>query len=198
MSDRSQESWSSERLLEAAKGGDRQAFGELTVRCRSYLMGVAKRASGDGPPGEFSSVVQEGVTKAYEHFSEFRGTTFDEFRSWLSTIVRHGIIDRRGRKETRMQPLPTGEDGGVLIPDPGSTPSAQVVHREQHAKLVAAIERLPADYRQAVTERFLHGLSYDEIAGHMHRTEDAVRKLVERGLRILRDDPEISDACSTL
>src|SRR5262245_3282849 len=104
MTDVSHQSRSSERLLEAARQGDRNALGELTARYRSYLMAVANRTLGNGPPDECSSVVQEGIGKACEHFRRFRGATASELLGWLAAIVANEARDRRGAKRMALIP----------------------------------------------------------------------------------------------
>jgi RNA polymerase sigma-70 factor (ECF subfamily) len=186
MSGESHQSWASERLLEAAKLGDRDALGELTLRYRTYLMAVATRTLGDGQRRECSSVVQEGLAKAYEHFSRFRGATTNELLSWLAAIVANEARDRLGAK--RLTPIPTAENGDGVLADSLSTPSTQVSRRERAAKLLDASSRLSPDYREVIDLRFFHDMSYEEIATRMGRSNAAVRKIAERALKKLRDD----------
>jgi RNA polymerase sigma-70 factor (ECF subfamily) len=75
-------------------------------------------------------------------------------------------------------------DGGLMANQ--STPSEQVVRREQSALLAAAIERLPDDWRQLVILRHLEGLTFPEVATRMGRTLDSVKKQWPRALLGLR------------
>lgn len=185
MEGESYEFWQSERLLIAAKSGDRGALGELTIRYRPYLMAVATRTLGDRTPDECSSVAQEGLAKAYKHFDRFRGQTPKELLGWLSAIVANEARDRLGAK--RPVPFPIGEDGDALAEGNASTPSAQLSRRERAARLLAASGRLPPDYRQVIEMRFFQDQSYEEIAARMGRSNAAVRKLAERALKELRN-----------
>jgi RNA polymerase sigma-70 factor (ECF subfamily) len=60
------------------------------------------------------------------------------------------------------------------------------VRREQAVLLADALGRLPADYREVIILRQLEGLSFPEVARHMNRSQDSVKKLWVRGLARLR------------
>ena len=53
---------------------------------------------------------------------------------------------------------------------------------------MAALERLPPDYREVITLRNLQGLSLVEVAGRMGRSHEAVRQLWCRAVRRLREE----------
>lgn len=184
MEEESYECWQNERLLSAAKSGDRAALGELTVRYRPYLMAVATRTLGDRPPDECSSVAQEGLAKACKYFDRFRGQTPKELLGWLSAIIANEARDRRS--SMRPVPFPIGEDGDALVEGNVSTPSAQLSRRERAARLLAASQLLTPEYRQVIEMRYFQDQSYEDIAASMGRSNAAVRKLAERALKELR------------
>jgi RNA polymerase sigma-70 factor (ECF subfamily) len=67
-------------------------------------------------------------------------------------------------------------------------PDEQVSRREQAARVMAALDRLPPDYREVITLRNLEGLSLVEVAERMHRSHEAVRQLWVRAIRRLREE----------
>ena len=69
-------------------------------------------------------------------------------------------------------------NGGPLFDLAGSTasPSAQVAARE-HSQRCAAVDRLPEDYRRAITLRYEGNLTFEEIGREMGRSAEAARKV---------------------
>jgi RNA polymerase sigma-70 factor (ECF subfamily) len=53
--------------------------------------------------------------------------------------------------------------------------------------VVAAVERLPPDYRRVLILRHLDGLTFPEVGERMGRSADAVTQLWARAIRRLRD-----------
>jgi RNA polymerase sigma-70 factor (ECF subfamily) len=72
------------------------------------------------------------------------------------------------------------------LPTPHETPSGELLRREQTGRVIEALDRLSAGHRQAVVLRHLEGLSFAEVAAHMNRSVEAVKKLTTRGLFALR------------
>jgi RNA polymerase sigma-70 factor (ECF subfamily) len=106
-----------------------------------------------GSAQEAEDAVQEACVRAVEYFDGFRG---EDGRAWLLAIVRNACYDRFRKKQ------PTAEF--VEAADPAPNPEMlqiQAVHREM---LRSALERLPAEYREALILREMEGLSYREIA----------------------------------
>ena len=60
------------------------------------------------------------------------------------------------------------------------TPSRNVVVREELARIEAAFDQLPDEYREVITLARIVGLSHGEIGIRSGRNETAVRKLLSR------------------
>jgi RNA polymerase sigma-70 factor (ECF subfamily) len=182
-----QEPFESTRLLESARCGDGAAWEKLIGRYRPYLLAVATRTLGSPRPDELSSVVQEGIVKAFEQIHRFRGQAEAELLGWMAAIVANKARDRRRAKPT--VPLPQGrEEDEALLAASDSAPSAVVLRRERAVRVLAAKALLPPDYQRVIDMRFFENAGYDEIAAALGRTNDAVRCLCMRALRRLRDE----------
>src|SRR5262249_16975747 len=72
------------------------------------------------------------------------------------------------------------------LPTSDETPSSVLLRREQTGRVMEALDRLSTGHRQAVVLRLLEGLSFAEVATHMNRSVEAVKKLTTRGLSDLR------------
>jgi RNA polymerase sigma-70 factor (ECF subfamily) len=177
----------SDHLLGEARDGKRDALGRLTQRYRPYLFRVAAALLDARLPGEASSVVQQSLVAAVQHFSQFRGPTGAAFLAWLTTIVRRTAWNRLARAG-RVCPLPAGPDGEDQLAADDSSPSEQASRRERAAALLEALVRLPPDYAEVVTLRNLEDLPFEEVARRMGRSCEAVRQLWVRAFRRLRQE----------
>jgi len=114
-------------------------------------------------------VVQEAYLRALKFFGSFRG---GDGKAWILAIVRNACFD--WLKQRRAQDLhePFDEDIHTPSPDhPGratgsaaGNPESSAVSSITAERLGSALERLQADYREALVLREIEGLSYKEIA----------------------------------
>src|SRR5215469_16577252 len=108
-----------DRLLLAARAGDREARGQLLELYRAYLtllarLEIDRRLQGKVDP---SDLVQETFLEAYRDFEQFRGSTEKEFLSWLrqvllsnlANLVRH-YLGTQGRDVRLERALAVGLD----------------------------------------------------------------------------------------
>ena len=65
------------------------------------------------------------------------------------------------------------------------SPSEAASRREQAVLLADAVDRLPADYREAFVLRTLEHVPFEEIAARMGRSTGAVRMLWARAVKKL-------------
>jgi RNA polymerase sigma-70 factor (ECF subfamily) len=145
---------------------------------------------------EPEDIVQDVFFEACRLLSGFDPQGEDAFARWIVTIARHRIIDlvrmyrahKRGRAGTH-----SGEDAGIeeglaQLAVHRRTPSQSAASHEFLAAMERGLQRIPADYRQAVVLRHIEGLSVAETAERMKRTHDAVYLLCSRGLSALRSE----------
>ena len=123
-----------------------------------------------GSAADAEDVVQESLMKAFKHFAGFRGP---EARAWLLTIVRRTSFTWLAVNRPRQLVL-TDDEAAVeaqnratvvtLHPKAAETPESLLAEKEAAAELNAAVEALPAPFREVVVLREIHDLSYKEIA----------------------------------
>jgi RNA polymerase sigma-70 factor (ECF subfamily) len=189
-----------EMLLHQARAGDAPTLGRLLELYRAYLVVLARVQIGRRLQGKVdaSDLVQEAFLGAYRDFPQFRGTTEKEFLGWLrqilasllANLVRH--YQGTQRRDVRLERQLTREldqssqalDRGLVAPQ--SSPSQQVIGREQSVVLAEALGRLPEEWRELLILRHLEGLTFPEVARRMGRTVDSVKKQWPRALASLR------------
>lgn len=157
------------RLVIAARGGDRDAFGELYQRFARAVHGVLVARV---PPEDADDLVQEVFLHAWPRLKELREPA--AFGGWMCAMARRRAIDhyRRARPASELTDTVASRER----PDITAEASAAL----------AAIQDLPEAYRETLALRLVEGLSGPEIAAATGLTADSVRVNLHRGFKLLR------------
>lgn len=142
---------------------------------RSYLMRYARAKLNDQHVAE--DVVQETMLAALAGKSPFEGRS--GLRTWLTSILKHKIIDvyRRQATESR-QFLPTHDDESDALPAEDAfharaeaetrqdlvDPAEEYERRQVAGNVMHAVSRLPSRQRDAFVLVHMHGISGSEAA----------------------------------
>ncbi len=193
------------RWLPEARAGSREALGQALEAYRAYLLLIANRQLDPElrAKGGASDLVQDTFLEAQRDFAGFHGNSPGEFQAWLRQLLLHNLANfarryretskRKVGREVRLETdTPSGEHERGLPADTPS-PSSHVMADEQAQMLLAAMERLPDDYRQIIQWRNREGRSFEEVAKLMERSENAVRKLWFRAIERLQKEMEEHD-----
>jgi RNA polymerase sigma-70 factor (ECF subfamily) len=189
-----------EQLLQRAKAGDAPALGRLLGVYRAYLVVLARVQIGRRLQGKVdaSDLVQEAFLGACRDFPQFRGTTEPEFLAWLrqilasllANLIRHYQgTQRRDVRLERQLAVELDQSSQALdrsLVARQSSPSQQVIRREQAVVLAEALGQLPEEWRELLVLRHLEGLSFPEVAQRLGRSVDSVKKQWPRALAGLR------------
>jgi RNA polymerase sigma factor (sigma-70 family) len=104
-------------------------------------------------------VVQEASLRAFKYWKGFSGR---DCRSWLLAIVRNTYYT--WVRQRSVQPELT-EDGEIDdVDDSIPNPENALIKNADREILKAALEDLPAEFREAIVLREMEGMSYKEIA----------------------------------
>jgi RNA polymerase sigma-70 factor (ECF subfamily) len=115
---------------------------------------------------------------------------------WLFQICERKIIDAHRRhfesqKRTaaRETPWPERSDGGIadLLAASMTTASEAVSRDERQLRMLAALDTLPPEQREALRLRYLVGLPSKEIAAKLGKSDGAVRVMLSRSLARLQE-----------
>ena len=193
-----------EELLDRARSGDRDAFGELLKRCHNdirVLAGKSDRHHAQNAAGSIR-LVQETYLEAHRDFPRFTGST--ETRA--AGVAPQDPRPQRDRQRTAsdgrdQEPAPPGVAGNA----PRSSPACRCKTRwrprprrqaqprrwaRRAVRLAQALAGLPADYREVIVLRNLEGLRFQEVAARMGRSPGAVRMLWARAIERLSEAVE--------
>lgn len=180
-------------LLERARSGDREALSRAFERQQRRLAVLIyyKLPGGRRAFEEVEDLLQETFLRAWRDLDGFTWRSPDSFFRWLATIAEHVIIDRaryQGRERRAADEVPFRSDSNPNGPDPVDTvtPSRLLARKEAVERLLARLDLLPDDYREALVLAKIEGCSTVEIAERMGKTREAVALLVYRAVRRLR------------
>jgi RNA polymerase sigma-70 factor (ECF subfamily) len=163
-------------LLRAVKGGDATAFRGLVEKYqgRVYAMtyGMVRNRE------DARDITQDAFVKAYNNLESFRLES--SFYTWLYRIAMNLAIDfirKRTRQGTTSyeESIATRDEDGVISEVHHEDDPRKLLERKRlYEKIMEAMEKLPADQREAILLRELEGLSYKEIADIMDIPEGTV------------------------
>lgn len=158
--------------LEAARSGDRQALARVLVHSRQNLRRYAEFHC---VINDIEDAVQESLVQVSRKLCDLR--ELECFASWLFRIVK-----RECNRLKRGMRLVTGD----AIPE-CILPIVYPEPAEWRHDVAAALESLPAHYREAILLRDLEGLTIAEMAQQLGMTREAVKSRLHRARVLARE-----------
>jgi RNA polymerase sigma-70 factor (ECF subfamily) len=173
---------------------------------RSYLTLLARVGLGKylEPKIDPSDVVQQTLLEAHQAAAQVRAQSAAGRAAWLrqiltrnlATVARDYARDKRAiaREQSLEQVLERsasnlrGWFGGEQ-----SSPSQHVLREENAVRVTQALERLPANQREAVVLRHFEERSLSEIGAALGCSTTAVAGLIYRGLKSLRQQLDVKE-----
>ncbi len=173
------------RAVVRAQTGDEAAFRVLYAELSPRVRNTAYRLIGDEHEAE--DTAQDAFLAAFVSLPKLSDPT--SFEAWLMRITRNRAADRR-RRMLRCRPSERAHDDAdddspdlprVIRRSGVSEPSAESV-----ASLRGSIADMPATLRLVLRQRYLRGLSCEEIARREGLTLVAVKTRLFRARKRLR------------
>ena len=183
-----------EDWIRAARGGSRQALGNLMVACHKYLLSIATQTLNDSLRAKLgaSDLVQETALEAHRDFCHFDGERLEELLAWLRQILLHNAANANRhfqqtekRKVSREIAWDIAAQNGEDVADDSPSPRAWLDSLEEQQMIEQSLARLPDDMRQAIVLRNKQHLTFAEIGVQLQRSDAAARKLWARGIERL-------------
>lgn len=164
-------------LVLRALRGDQDAFGEIVQLHQQALYRLAYRMLGGAAEAE--DAVQEVFLRAYRFLD-----SFDPDRPmgpWLNRITVNTCMNRlQGRK-----PVSSMDDERIRAAEDG--PERQAEAHDLHRRLLRELDRLPPRYRAVIILRHIQGMTYQQIAGELHRPLGDIKSDLFRARRLLSE-----------
>jgi len=157
------------RLVEEARRGNKQAFGELVMRYERRLIRVILQFVKNQEQAE--DLAQETFLKVYERLDQFDPSR--RFGPWLFRIGVNQTLDYIRRRKRRGWWLLFTDRGTEKPLDPATSDPRQQLDLQQEVE--AVLEQIPENYRIVLTLRDLQNFSTSEIATMLGRKETTIR-----------------------
>jgi RNA polymerase sigma-70 factor (ECF subfamily) len=177
-------------ILQQAAQGDAAALGTLVVTLRPHIEKQLLRypLSDD----DRRDLLQSTLMQIIRRVGSFRGDS--SFSTWLFRVTANEALmlmrsQRRHRART-VQGLDWEELGSLPAANDDATHAdradATAFQSERDARVRAALEELPEDYRDVVALHYQKDMGLQEIADRLGATESAVRSRLHRARSRLR------------
>ena len=167
-----------EHIIRRCLAGDKEAFSVLVERYKTMVYTVSYRMLGDADSA--NDAAQDSFIAAYGALKNFRFGS--KFSTWLYAITVNKCRDHIRTARDRV----SVDDIAELRADPAGTPEQRFADSETGNRVQAALDTLPADYREVLVMKHIQGLSYEEIAEVVGASIPALKVRAHRGRELLR------------
>jgi RNA polymerase sigma-70 factor, ECF subfamily len=155
-------------LVDAARRGDRRAFGRLFEEHGAMVHGILLARV---PARDAEDLLQDVFLAALQRLETLREAA--AFGAWLATIARNRVVDfHRAQRTTTELPDDLAHE------DPAQSEAEEVL---------VVIRALPEAYRETLVLRLVEGMSGPEIAARVGLTPESVRVNLHRGMKLLKE-----------
>ncbi|MGH2781436.1 MAG: RNA polymerase subunit sigma-70 [Thermoleophilaceae bacterium] len=194
------------KLLEAARGGDEDAFRRLVEPHRKGLRALCYQMLGSVHDAD--DALQDALLRAWRGLARFQGR--GSLRSWLYRIATNASLDAFSRRPKRVLPIDHGPAAGpdadladpliesvwvepyadeqLGLADGYAAPEARYEQRESvELAFIAALQHLPGTQRAALILRDVLGFSAREAAENLDTTVASVNGALRRARKTVAE-----------
>ena len=165
-------------LIDRWKAGDGRAATQLVGR---HSQALARFAASAGEREGIEELVQDTFVRAFASIDSFRGES--SLRTWLFTIERRLMLDRRRAERRSRETVPVEESDHVS--EYGALDG--LIAEEAQERVRKSLEALSPMQREVFTLRVQQGLSYKEIASVVGSTEGAARVHYHNAIQTVKE-----------
>ncbi|MDP2622684.1 MAG: sigma-70 family RNA polymerase sigma factor [Actinomycetota bacterium] len=163
-------------LIDAARSGDSDAFGQLVWRYRDSVYTLAVRLVG---PDLAPDVAQEALIRAWRAMPRFRGEA--ALGTWLHRITVNTAWTLRKRASRH-----DAQQLDEMLIDPSTGPERAGELAEVRAELGSAINQLSPGQRAVLVLRDVYGWSHAEVGRELGITQTTAKVRLHRARKRVR------------
>jgi RNA polymerase sigma-70 factor (ECF subfamily) len=171
-------------LIKQVLSGNTGAFKFLVIRYERPIFQFLTTFTLPRPVIE--ELAQETFLRAYKSLSDYDPTKGASFSSWIFTIAKNLAINEMSRASSRSEiKVPDADVAADIAMD---TPSQEQILADSQVstQLKEAVQRLPLEFRTAVSLSYLDEMSMEEIAAVEKCSVGTVKSRIFRGKALLR------------
>lgn len=167
------------------------------LECHASLYRYARSLCGE--PGEAEELVQETYKRALDAARKPSDLSVESVRPWLFTILRNVWLNERRRQSRTHEVIDE-----ATMPLPDRSAESAINRRLLISEVRAAVDALPAPWREIIVMRDIEDLSYAQIAevlgcrigtvmSRLARARDALRRVLmpQSASPLSSQDPEV-------
>ena len=177
-----------EELVRRACQRDAAAFAAIVARYQDRVYWLARRMVGGA---DAEDITQEVFLRAYRAMPGLRASA--TLGSWLTRIAHNLCLTELGRRSRRGEHIPLDDQPEAVLEPIAAEAADQLARRAEERdfaeRLLALVDRLPAEYRTVLTLYYVNEAKYEEIAEitgyplgtvktYLHRAKLRLRQLV--------------------
>jgi RNA polymerase sigma-70 factor (ECF subfamily) len=160
-------------LIASARDGDAAAIASLLAVAQPDIRRYARITC---RTADVDDAVQDALCLLHRHIGSLRAVS--AFSGWLFAVVRRECLRLARHGFGQAAPLDIVEDRAAIATRPD---------HELRLDLTAAIQSLPAHYREVLVLRDLEELTIDEIAARLETTRETVKARLRRARMLARE-----------
>lgn len=169
-------------LVKKAKQGDESAFELLYTQYFAPIYRYILLRTSD--PEDADDLTQLVFIKFYSNLGNWEDKGFQP-SAYLYTIARSVIADFYRAKGRKGSKLLNSEDILTLMTDTSQNPHSDVIKNEETIKLYSDLKQLPQNYQEVLLLRYMEGLTSQDIASIIGKSDVATRKMISRATTAL-------------
>jgi RNA polymerase sigma-70 factor (ECF subfamily) len=173
-----------EELMPLVAAADAQAFRAILDRHGDAAFSLAYRICGARALAE--DVTQEALLTLWRSARRYDPTR-GSVRGWALTIVRSRAIDALRARGRQPSPALAGDANEPTDVEAPQRTDAEALARLERGSILAALNGLPDEQRQAIELAYFGGFSQSEIAAMLEEPLGTVKGRMRLGLHKLRE-----------
>jgi RNA polymerase sigma-70 factor (ECF subfamily) len=177
-------------LAAAAEGRKISELDDIDLLVRTYRARLLRFVTfSTGDPDLAETITQDCLLKAYNARASFRGDS--SLNTWLTSIAVNLIRDHQRTqkfkfwKQARATALDVTDVASFIACD-SSTPEAQLIAKQQVARLSAILDTLSLNQRTVFLMKFSDEMDLADISEAMHMPINTVKTHLHRALKAVR------------
>jgi len=171
-------------ILQRIVDRDQAALSALYDRYARIIYSLAYRVLGS--PEESEEVVLDVFNQVWRSASNYN-LAKGKVDTWLFMLTRSRALDRL-RALTRAAKFNNAcEDEAAVLPSQIASPEEEILISERRDRIVAVLQQLPVEQREAIELAYYKGLTHIQIAATTGKSLGTVKTRIRLGLAKLRD-----------